>query len=131
MKALKGFMFLAAIFSCLVLSASLVSAAEVAIASVAINSQALQTTPTDGGDDDGGSCAAAAVLGADDAQLDTLRAFRDGVLAKSPVGQQLVKIYYAKSGALIAAFEKNPALKNYAKAALEAALPVVEVFSGK
>lgn len=127
-------MFLAAVFSCAVLWGNIVYAADVSISSVAISSQALQTTPTDGGDDgtdDGGTCAAAAVLGADDAQLDTLRAFRDGVLAKSPVGQQLIKIYYAKSGALIAAFEKNPALKNYAKAALQAVLPVVDVFADK
>ncbi len=131
MKALRRFLFLATILSCVVLSGSMAYAAAVTINGVAISSQALQTTPTDDGDDDGGPCAAAAVLGADDAQLDTLRAFRDTVLAKSPAGQQLIKIYYAKSAAIIAAIEKNPALKGYAAAALQAVLPAVDVFVDK
>lgn len=97
------------------------SAAEVRAA--AINSVAQEPTPTD----DGGPCAAAYLLGSDSPDLVTLRLLRDGVLAKTTLGQKLTEIYYAKSSPLIALLDSSPALKNYARKALEAVMPAIKI----
>jgi len=132
MEAMKKLFFVAFVVACLLSFGTTVQAAGTTTSVVAISSQALETTPTDGGGEEGGGpCAAAAALGADQGQLEALRALRDNVLAKSPVGRQIVKIYYAQSPAVIAAFEKNPALKNAAKAALDAIIPIAELIAAK
>ena len=116
---------------CIMLYGSQVQAAGIAI-STAIGSVAIQSTPTDGGEEPEeptSPCAAAAALGADSAQLETLRVLRDNVLAKSPIGRQIIKIYYAKSAAIIAAFEANPALKKAAKSTLDAIIPIAGVLA--
>lgn len=129
----KESVLIAAVIACFVLCVTTAQAAPLAIADVAVASYAMDTTPTDGGDDDGDEspCAAAAALGADDGQLETLRALRDNVLAKSPAGRQIIKIYYANSNAVIAAFDKSPALKSAAKSALETIIPLAEIIAGK
>lgn len=121
-KAIATLLTIAAMLMFVSLSQSTVFAANI---SVGIGSQALQTTPTDGDDD--GPCAAAYVLGSDDPQLNTLRAFRDNVLAKSPAGQQLIKLYYAQNDKLIALIETSPAFKNAAKNILAAIVPAVDM----
>lgn len=131
MRVVNKLMVLVFIVLCLVLYGSTAQAAGIAV-STAISSIAAQETPTDGGDEGEPTspCAAAAALGADSAQLETLRALRDNVLAKSPVGRQIIKIYYAKSDAIVAALESNPALKNAAKAVLDAIIPIADVLAG-
>ena len=76
----------------------------------------------------GGSnlCAAESALGPDDPRLDTLRKFRDEVLAKNANGKKLISLYYRSSENLAQSFEKNPALKQSARKLLEAILPAVE-----
>jgi len=73
-----------------------------------------------------GPCPAEAVLGPDDPRLDTLRAFRDRVLAKNPDGQKMIRMYYASGGAFVQMLEKSPALKQAAREYLEAILPAIE-----
>jgi thiamine phosphate synthase YjbQ (UPF0047 family) len=80
-----------------------------------VSSIASAETPTDG---DGG-CAAAYLLGEDDPRLDTLRQFRDGVLAKSTIGNKLIEVYYSNSEAAIALLEKDPKMKKSATVVLE------------
>ena len=80
-----------------------------------VSSIASAATPTDG---DGG-CAAAYLLGEDDPRLDTLREFRDGVLAKSTIGSKLIEVYYSNSEAAIALLDNNPKMKNSATVVLE------------
>ncbi|MCX8043845.1 MAG: hypothetical protein N3B18_06950 [Desulfobacterota bacterium] len=125
-------MVLAFIVCCIMLYGGTVQAAGIAV-STAISSMAAQTTPTDGGDEEEpeSPCAAAAALGADSAQLETLRVLRDNVLAKSPAGRQIIKIYYAKSDTIVAALEANPALKNAAKAVFDALIPIAGALAGK
>lgn len=129
MRVANKLMVLVFIVLCLMLYGSTAQAAGIAV-STAISSIAAQSTPTDGGEEPTSPCAAAAALGADSAQLDTLRALRDNVLGKSPVGRQIIKIYYAKSDAIVAALESNPALKNAAKAALDAIIPIAGILAG-
>lgn len=120
----KTLLFAAAILSCLLMNQGNVFAAGIDSQNIAISSLAGEATPT-------GGCPAAALLGTDDPQLDTLRQFRDNVLAKSPAGRQLIKIYYATGSKIVAVLDNNPALKNSAKKALEAILPAVDIAVGK
>ena len=66
-------------------------------------------------------CSATRVLGADNPQLESLRAFRDSSLAKSAVGRRLISIYYQNDEAIASAIERSPALKALARRALETA----------
>ncbi len=83
-----------------------------------------QTTPP-------GPCPAQATLGEDDQRLDTLREFRDDVLAKSALGQKLIALYYKSGDAVVEVLEKNPELKQYAKEFLETILPYIEAVTSK
>jgi len=107
----------------LLLSTTLLTGSALAAGVFKLGSVAAAQTPTDDDDDDddgGTGCAAAYLLGDNDPRLDTLRQFRDDVLAKSAVGQKLIQVYYANSTAVIAALEENPQLKKTAQAALAA-----------
>jgi hypothetical protein len=64
-------------------------------------------------------CSATRALGADNPQLEALRGFRDGTLAKSAVGRRLISIYYSNDEIIGAAIERSPALKALARKALE------------
>jgi len=76
-----------------------------------------------------GPCPAEAVLGEDDPRLDTLRAFRDQVLAKNSNGQKTIKMYYDSSAAVVQMLEKDPALKESARKYLESILPIIELMT--
>ncbi|MEI6126926.1 MAG: CFI-box-CTERM domain-containing protein [Pseudomonadota bacterium] len=123
-KSTKLFL-VAAILCCCIMPGNVFAGAS--SAGIAISSIAAESTPTD----DGGPCPAAALLGSDNPQLDTLRQFRDTVLAKSPAGQKLIKLYYATGNKIEALFESNPAVKSSAKKALEAILPAVDTLVNK
>jgi hypothetical protein len=77
-----------------------------------INSNAIAATPSTG-------CVAEYLLGVEDPRLDTLRGFRDDVLAKSTVGNKLIGLYYSNSDAAIVLLDKNPQIKESATAVLE------------
>ena len=76
-----------------------------------------------------GPCPAEAVLGDDDPRLDTLREFREQVLAKNPNGQKMIKMYYASSAAVVQMLEKNPALKQSLREYLESIMPTIEMMT--
>lgn len=71
-------------------------------------------------------CPAQRVLGEDSPQLDSLRSFRDSTLAKTALGRKLITMYYAKSDLVNAVLERSPALKSFARNALNAMLPILE-----
>lgn len=73
---------------------------------------------TDDQDPDEG-CPAVFLLGEDNPQLDTLRQFRDEVLAKNPAGQKIIDLYYKSGNTVTTILETNPALKKYAKKLLQ------------
>jgi hypothetical protein len=72
-------------------------------------------------------CAATKLLGKNSPQLDTLRRFRDEVLEKSALGKQLVQIYYANSGTIIASLEGHELCRAAATALLKKIIPVIEM----
>jgi hypothetical protein len=74
-----------------------------------------------------GPCPAEAALGEDDARLDTLRAFRDQVLAKNPNGQKMIRMYYDASAAVVQMMDKDPALRESARKYLESIMPAIEL----
>jgi photosystem II stability/assembly factor-like uncharacterized protein len=76
---------------------------------------------------DGGGCAATELLKNSPGRkhLPVLRAFRDMVLKKSPVGSRLTARYYAAEGDVRKVLKKNPQLRVRAVRLLQHAMPVV------
>lgn len=64
-------------------------------------------------------CPAAKVLGDEDPRLETLRKFRDTVLAKSAVGRKIIQIYYNNADSINAALDRSPALRALTRRVLE------------
>jgi hypothetical protein len=73
------------------------------------------------------SCLASSVLGANDPRLYILRRFRDEVLVKSPIGNQLVNIYYENSGTLVEVLEGHEFCRTVAATFLKKIIPVIEL----
>ncbi len=73
-----------------------------------------------------GLCPAMKVLGADNPQLENLRALRDTKLANSAVGRKVIEIYYSNADSINAAFERSPALQAITRKVLEIGAPMVK-----
>ena len=73
-------------------------------------------------------CPAAKVLGDTDPRLTTLRQFRDTVLAKSAFGKRIINMYYKNADSINASLDKSPILKAFSTKAIQAFMPVVEIF---
>jgi glucose dehydrogenase len=71
------------------------------------------------------SCFAQKLLGGHDANLATLRLFRDQVLAKSSLGKRFIALYYAYGDRLGELCGKYPAAQSVAKCLLKACVPAV------
>jgi len=126
MKQICAQYSITAVFILCVLLAGRAQASAEVFSAVAINSVSQEQTPTE----DDGPCAAAYLMGSESPDLATLRMFRDGVLAKTALGQKMTEIYYAKSGSLIALFETSPTLKSYAGKVLKAVMPAIKTMLG-
>lgn len=87
-----------------------------------------QACPEDEGEDDE-TCPAASCLDGSDARLDTLRLFRDKVLAKTEAGRMLIRIYYKTGPGIEKLFDRNPALKACACRLLNASVFIMETFT--
>ena len=74
-----------------------------------------------------GPCFLASVLGEADASIEAIRNYRDGVLAKSAYGRQLIPLYYKMSARLVPVLEKNPSAKKAAAGMLKLFLPVIDL----
>ncbi len=72
------------------------------------------------------TCALTAVLGAGNADLETLRALRDNVMAENAEGALYTKLYYALSAEAVDILEQNPAIKASAAEAIAAAMPTID-----
>lgn len=72
-------------------------------------------------------CTMSITLGENDPRLDTIRQFRDEVLAKSAVGRKLIEMYYRNDKRRMEILEKHPSTKKIAKNVLEALVPVMEM----
>ncbi|MCX8043638.1 MAG: putative metal-binding motif-containing protein [Desulfobacterota bacterium] len=72
-------------------------------------------------------CTAAALLGEDDSRLETLRTFRDEVLAKTWGGRSLIEAYYRTSEDLVAMCFENPVVKQTVTNLLRGAIEIIEL----
>ena len=70
-------------------------------------------------------CPMTSALGKDSNDLKTLRKFRDEVLRKSPVGQEIIKLYYELSPAIVKAMAEDKEFKEEVKDMIEGVLPLV------
>jgi hypothetical protein len=70
-------------------------------------------------------CPATFVLGGDSNDLNTLRKFRDEVLRKTPVGQEIIKLYYELSPVIVKAMAEDKEFKEEVKDMIEEVLPLV------
>jgi len=65
------------------------------------------------------------VLGANNPELESLRALRDNRLAASAVGRKIIQIYYNNAAGINAALDRSPALRAVARRALEVIAPII------
>jgi hypothetical protein len=71
-------------------------------------------------------CPMTFALGSDANDLNTLRRFRDEVLSKTPVGQEIIKLYYQWSPAIVKAMEQDEEFKKDVKNLVEEVLGMIE-----
>ena len=74
-------------------------------------------------------CLLEEIYGEDSEEVENLRNFRDDILSQSPEGQELIKIYYEWSPAIVKAMEEDEEFKEEVKEMLDKflSLPKVEV----
>jgi hypothetical protein len=65
------------------------------------------------------------LLGSDNPQLDILREFRDEVLAQTPEGQEIIRLYYELSPVIVRAMEEDEEFKAQMKEMVEGALKMI------
>jgi hypothetical protein len=70
-------------------------------------------------------CPVVYLMGKEDPRVNTVRKFRDELLAKSSSGQDIINLYKKYGAALIAIFEKSPVIKDAAVKFLGAMIPVL------
>ena len=73
------------------------------------------------------ACSAGSLLGGEDPQLETIRRFRDKVLAKRRTGEKLIGLYYKNGRRIIAISDRNPTIKRFVKKILESLIPAIEL----
>lgn len=73
-----------------------------------------------------GECSVQRALNNDEQKIETLRRFRDEVLAKTPVGREYIRLYYQWSPAVVQAMEEDEELKEEVKELIEELLPLIE-----
>jgi len=73
-----------------------------------------------------GICLASHLLGEEDSRLDTLRRFRDKVLAKNKIGRELIGLYYTYGERTIELLKKRPVIEKVTRKILDIIMPIVE-----
>ncbi len=73
-----------------------------------------------------GACAATAVLGETDEDLETLRQFRDEVLSGTKSGRDFIAAYYKYSPAAVEIINNNPALRASLRKLIQGVMPVIK-----
>jgi hypothetical protein len=72
-------------------------------------------------------CVVVFVCGDDSEDADFLRYFRDNTLAQTPEGQELTRLYYEWSPAIVRAMELDKAFKEEVKEIIDKILPLIRV----
>jgi hypothetical protein len=62
----------------------------------------------------------------DEAQLDTIRRFRDEVLSKTPVGKEIIELYYQWGPMIASMMEEDEVFKGEVKELIDSILPMIK-----
>ena len=76
--------------------------------------------------DDGGVCPSAYLLGERDPRIDVLRQYRDEVLSQSPVGKEIIELYYQFSPFIVMVMKEDESFKEDVKGMIDGVLGLVE-----
>ena len=71
-------------------------------------------------------CPMTYALGEDSNDLNILRRFRDEVLSKTPLGKEIIKLYYQLSPAIVKIMVADEELKEEVKEMIEGILPMIK-----
>ncbi len=71
-------------------------------------------------------CPISLALDGEESQLNTIRRFRDEVLIQSPVGQEIIELYYEWSPLIAMMMEGDEAFKEDVKEMIDEILPLIE-----
>lgn len=71
-------------------------------------------------------CPMVYLFGKEDLRTSTVRKFRDEILARSSLGQDIIELYNKQGDIIIKVFEKSPVIKNAARKLLGAIIPAIE-----
>jgi len=72
-------------------------------------------------------CPAKEIYGEHSEETELLRYFRDNILSKTPEGQELIKLYYEWSPAIVKAMEEDEEFKGNIKEMIDGILPIINV----
>ena len=73
----------------------------------------------------GFTCPISLALDGDESQLNTIRRFRDEVLAQTPAGQELIELYYLWSPVIVKAMEEDEEFREEIKTVIDGILPLI------
>ena len=71
-------------------------------------------------------CPAEKLYGENAEEVELLRYFRDNVLSTIPEGQELIRLYYQWSSAIVKAMEEDEEFKEDMKEIIDGILPLIE-----
>ena len=71
-------------------------------------------------------CPSKEIYGEGSQEVTLLRTFRDNLLSQTPEGQELIKLYYQWSPAIVKTLETDEVLKEELKAMVDQLLPLIE-----
>jgi hypothetical protein len=71
------------------------------------------------------ACVVVLVYGDDSEEAESLRYFRDNTLNQTPEGQEIIKLYYQWSPAIVRAMEEDGAFRDEAKEMIDGILPLI------
>jgi hypothetical protein len=72
------------------------------------------------------TCTAEKIYGEYSEEAELLRKYRDEVLSKTPVGQEIIRLYYEWSPAIVKAMEEDEEFKSEVKELIDGILPVTD-----
>jgi hypothetical protein len=73
----------------------------------------------------GGPCPLKLIYGEDSYETELLRYFRDNTLSQTSEGQELIKLYYQWSPAIVKAIEEDEEFKAQVKEMIDVVLPLI------
>ena len=71
-------------------------------------------------------CPVLRILGEDSPEVQLLRDFRDDILAQTPEGREIIKLYYALGPAIVTAMDEDEAFASEVRELIEGVLVLID-----